>query len=171
MKNKLDSFDLREIIGYSIEAEEKSRKFYKKFVEAGKGELIPERFRSLMKDEKAHKKALIDLHEEIYGNRDYPHLDDDLPPHEDFENLENVENLIDALEKAINNEYNAIRVYEYLAEEYKEHSDFFEYLAVMEHGHQESLSKEKELYERNYEKEDNRSLSEEVWKSLGLKGI
>lgn len=172
MKDRLDSLDLREIIGYSIEAEKKSIKFYKKFVKFGKGKLVQERFESLMNDEEFHKDVLLNLHQKIYGNRDYstPKYHD-LPPHEDFDRLENVENLIDALEKAINNEYNAIRIYEYSAEKYEEHSSIFGYLAIMEHGHYKSLNKEKELYERKPDETDQKSPPEGIWKRLGLEGM
>lgn len=172
MNDALDSLDLKEIFGYSIESEEKSIKFYKKFVESGKGEIVQERFKSLMKDEEFHKEALLNLHEEIFGDRDYVVPENtDLPPHEDFEDLKEVANIIDALEKAINNEYNAIRIYEYTAERNEEHSSFFEYLAVMEHGHYESLNKEMELFERKSGEADQQSLSEGIWKRLGLEGM
>jgi rubrerythrin len=172
MKDKLDSVGLKQIIGYSIESEEKSRQFYGKFVESGKGKLIPGRFKTLMEDEQLHKEVLLNLHEELYGDRDYEVLEKDtLPPHEDFEKLENVENLIDALEKAIKNENNAIRIYEYLAEEYGEHSDLFGYLASMEHGHYESLKQEKGLYERGAESPEEEGFAEGIWKRLGFDGM
>ncbi len=133
---------------------------------------MPERFKSLMDDEELHKEALLKLHQKIYGDRDYIVPENgDLPPHEDFENLEDVANLIDALEKAINNEYNAIRIYEYLAEEYEEHSSFFKYIAMMEHGHYESLKKEKDLYGRDTQGNEKEGLSDGIWKRLGLQKI
>ncbi len=171
MEEKLDSLDLKQIIGYSIESESKSKEFYGKFVESGKGQLVPGRFKSLMEDEQLHKESLLELHEEIYGDRNYMVPEgENLPPHEDFDNLENVENLIDALEKAITNENNAIRIYEYLADAYEEHSDLFGYLASMEHGHYESLKQEKELYERGAENPEDEGLSEGIWKRLGYGG-
>jgi len=172
MNKKLDSIKLKSLIGYSIDSEEKSKGFYKKFVDSGKGMIVSTRFKGLMKDEELHKKTLLKLHEKIYGDRNYERpKKDDLPPHEDFENLENIENLIDALEKAINNEYNAIRIYEYLAEREEEHSGVFEYLAAMEHGHYESLNNEKELYERKTEEAGKKSSPESIWKNLGLEGV
>lgn len=172
MEEKLNSVGLKQIIGYSIESERKSKEFYGKFVESGKGQLVPGRFKSLMEDEKLHKEVLLDLHEELYGNKDYEVPETEtLPPHEDFDDLENVENLIDALDKAITNENNAIRIYEYLADAYEEHSDLFGYLASMEHGHYESLKKEKALYERGAENPGEEGLSEGIWKRLGLGGM
>ncbi|MCF7889911.1 ferritin family protein [Candidatus Bipolaricaulota bacterium] len=172
MEEKLNSFDLKQIIGYSIESENKSKEFYGKFVESGKGQLVPGRFKSLMEDEQLHKEVLLDLHEELYGNKDYEvPKTETLPPHEDFNDLGNVENLIDALDKAITNENNAIRIYEYLADAYEEGSDIFGYLASMEHGHYESLKKEKSLYEREAESPEEEGLSEGIWKRLGLGGM
>ncbi|MFP4005606.1 MAG: ferritin family protein [Candidatus Hadarchaeia archaeon] len=172
MNEKLKSLNLKDIIGHSIQAEEKSRKFYKKFVQVGKATFVKERFKSLMRDEELHKKALLNYHKKVYGDKNYSiPVKHDLPPHEDFENLDNVENLIDALEKAIENENNAIRIYEYTAGKYKKHSDFFKYLASMEHGHRESLSKEKELYERKPEEQNNKPLLEGIWSRLGLEGM
>ncbi len=167
MKNKLDSLNLQEIIGHSIESEEQSRQFYKKFVENGKGQLVPERFKSLMRDEETHKETLLELHEEIYGNKDYVTPEgDDLPPHEDFDDLKSVVNLIDALEKAIKNERNAINIYEYLAEEYEEYSSYFSYLASMEHGHLESLNKEREVYEKHPKSSQEDYPSQSFWENL-----
>ena len=172
MEDKLDSVDLKDIIGYSIESETKSKEFYGKFVETGKGQLVPGRFKSLMEDEQLHREVLLDLHEELFGDRDFTVPEKDtLPPHEDFENLENVENLIDALEKAIKNENNAIRIYEYLANNYEEHSELFGYLASMEHGHYESLKEEKGLYERGVERSDEEGFAEGIWKRLGFEGM
>ncbi|MFB6214408.1 MAG: ferritin family protein [Candidatus Bipolaricaulia bacterium] len=171
MEDKLNSVDLKQVIGYSIESESKSREFYGKFVESGKGQLVPGRFKSLMEDEQLHKEVLLDLHEELYGNRDYEVPETEtLPPHEDFDDLETVENLIDALDKAITNENNAIRIYEYLADAYEEGSDIFGYLASMEHGHCESLKKEKSLYEREAQSPEE-ELPEGIWKRLGLEGM
>ncbi|MBS3792780.1 ferritin family protein, partial [Candidatus Bipolaricaulota bacterium] len=169
---ELDSINLKEIIGYSIQSEEKSKQFYKKFVETGKGKLVVERFRTLMDEEQLHKETLLELHEKLYGNRNYDIPDNDnLPPHEDFESLRQVENLIDALEKAITNENNAIRIYEYVAGEYEEYSDLFHYLAAMEHGHYESLKREKGLYERGAETTGQDEFSGGIWKNLGLEGF
>lgn len=172
MEDKLKSIDLKQIIGYSIESESKSKEFYGKFVKSGKGQLVSGRFKSLMEEEQLHKEALLDLHEELYGDTGYvvPETEN-LPPHEDFDDLKNVENLIDALSKAITNENNAIRIYEYLADAYENHSDLFGYLATMEHGHYESLKKEKELYEREVENPEEEGLSEGIWKRLGFEGM
>lgn len=172
MKNQLDSLNLKEIIGHSIQSEEKSKQLYSKFVESGKGQLVVERFRNLMDEEQLHKETLMTLHQELYGDQDYEIPDsNNLPPHEDFEKLDKVENLIDALEKAIINENNAIRIYEYTAGEYKEHSDLFHYLAAMEHGHYQSLKKEKGLYERGGKATGQEDFSEGIWKNLGLEGF
>ncbi|MFP4135505.1 MAG: ferritin family protein [Candidatus Acetothermia bacterium] len=172
MESELRSFALDELIGHSIESEEASRRFYSQFVEAGIGRLVTERFEGLMTDEELHKEVLLGLHEDLYGDRDYLTPEsDDLPPHEDFESLEDVENLIDALEKAMINENNAIRVYEYLSEEYEEYSEVFGYLAAMEHGHYESLKQEKKLYERVPGDEESGTGDSHFWKWLGLEGI
>jgi rubrerythrin len=170
-EKELDKFDLKQLIGYSVDSEEQSRQFYGEFVESGKGQLVPERFRSLMNDEKLHKETLLGLYEELYGDRDYAvPQGEGLPPHEDFESLEDVGNLIDALEKAIVNENNAIRIYKYMENEYGEYSDLFGYLVSMEKGHLESLKEEKKLYERKAESPEKNGLLKDFWENTGLKG-
>lgn len=170
-EKELDKFDLKQLIGYSVDSEEQSKRFYGEFVEYGKGQLVPERFRSLMNDEELHKETLLGLHEELYGDRDYVvPQGEDLPPHEDFDSLENVENLLDALGKAIVNENNAIRIYQYMEEEYGEHSDLFGYLVSMEKGHLESLKEEKKLYEREANSTGKSGLLKDFWENIGLKG-
>jgi rubrerythrin len=70
-----------------------------------------------------------------------------LPPFESSVKVETVDNLIVALGNAMLNEYNAYKVYKFLAKHHKEHRALFEYLSVMEHGHYDTLKMEKELYE------------------------
>jgi len=69
------------------------------------------------------------------------------PPHEgdllDIE-PEDIKALIQAVESAIEAEKNAYRIYKHLARNNEKHSDLFEYIAMMEKGHMESLKEEKQ---------------------------
>lgn len=159
LKTKLNDLDLKELISYSIEAEEESKQYYNQFKEIGKGKIIEKRFESLIEDEQMHKEILIDLYNETFDEQDYFMPEEEkLPPHEHSEDLEDADTLIDGLERAIENEHNAIVIYEYIAENYEDYAPTFEYLAVMEKGHQESLMKEKTMYERRIS--DNHDLKD-----------
>lgn len=114
---------------------------------------------------------MLGLHEELYGHRDYVvPRGEDLLPHEDFDSLEDVENLLDALGKAIGNENKTIRIYKYMENEYGEYSDLFGYLVSMEKGHLESLKEEKKLYEREAESPEKGGLLKDFCENTGLKG-
>ncbi|MBS3782704.1 MAG: hypothetical protein KGY68_08890, partial [Candidatus Thermoplasmatota archaeon] len=55
--------------------------------------------------------------------------------------------LISALESAIEAEKNAYELHYQLAKKIRKHSTLFNYIALMEKGHQVSLEEEKEMYE------------------------
>lgn len=147
-EKKLDEFSFKELLGYSIEAEKAAQKFYYDFTEAAIGELVEERFKSLAKDEEVHEAALRKRYKAEFGEKDYVVPDSDkLPPHETSHDFTSARNIIDSLEKGMENERNAYRIYKYLAKKHEEHQDLFEYLAVMEYGHLESLKEEKQMLE------------------------
>ncbi|MFW6040749.1 MAG: ferritin-like domain-containing protein [Thermoplasmatota archaeon] len=160
MYEKLKTISFKEILGYSIEGEEDAYKAYMTLAEKMEG-LVSERFKSLARDEKMHKKELLKLHEKEFGDQDYilPEDEEDLPPHEGaMIKVNNVQNLIDALDKSMKAEYNAYRIYKYLADNKVKYATLFEYLAVMEKGHYETLKAEKSLYERPEERKKERRI-------------
>ncbi len=147
MKEALDKLSFKQILGYSIQAEKNAHEFYMRLSNAT-SDLVSKRYLSLAEDEKVHKLELVKFHKKLFGdeNIEIP-KGKGLPPHEGDIELENVRNLIEALDAAIESERNAYKIYTYLAKNKPEHKRFFEYLAMMEHGHQESLKAEKKMYE------------------------
>jgi rubrerythrin len=141
----LKTLNFREIVGYAIGSEDAANKYY---LDLSKkvNELTAVRFENLARDEAAHKKVLLDLHKQLFGDENYV-MPEGVPPFESSVKVDSVDNLIVALGNAMLNEYNAYKVYKYLAKHHKEHRALFEYLAVMERGHYETLKMEKELYE------------------------
>ncbi|MFO8110552.1 MAG: ferritin family protein [Thermoplasmata archaeon] len=148
MKEVLDSLSFKEIIGYSVKAEENAYEFYMKLSEKAKSGIVSSRYVSLANDEKMHKKELLKLHEKLFGDRNIEVPGHEgLPPHEGDVKLETVRNLMEALDAAIESERNAYKIYSYLAEKQPGHNKLFSYLALMEKGHASSLSDEKSLYQ------------------------
>ncbi|MGM0510773.1 MAG: ferritin family protein [Thermoplasmatota archaeon] len=147
MYETLDELSFKEILGYSIRAEEKAKEFYTQISE-GVSELMEHRFQSLAADEAIHKQELLRLHEKLFGDKDYVVPEKEgLPPHEGDAQVDTVGSLLETLNTAMENEKNAFKIYDYLAENQEKYAALFKYLAVMEHGHFESLKKEKELLE------------------------
>ncbi|MEF8873117.1 MAG: ferritin family protein [Candidatus Thermoplasmatota archaeon] len=169
-EENLDEFSFKELMAYSIEAEKEAKKFYSDFAEAAIGALVKERFKSLRRDEEIHKKELLKRYEAQFGTRDYEVPDSDkLPPHETSYNFKNAKNAIDSLEKGIENEENARKIYEYMSKRFDDHASFFRYLALMEKGHYESLSEELALMRgeiKEGEKNEKESI-ESFWKGMG----
>ncbi len=145
MYEKLKELSIREIIGYTIGSEDAANKYYLDLAKKV-NELTAVRFENLARDEAAHKKVLLSLYKELFGDENWV-MPEGLPPFESSVKVETVENLITALGNAMLNEYNAYKVYKFLSKHHKEHRALFEYLAVMEHGHYDTLKMEKELYE------------------------
>lgn len=151
MYSNLESLSFKEILGYSIEAESKASEFYNTIADS-LSELMAQRYRSLASDEDMHKRKLLNLHDTYFGDKEHivPEKEG-LPPHEGDVKADTVSNLIDSLNKAIENERNSYKIYKYLSKNKTEHSKMFEYLALMEHGHLQSLQAEKEIYEEGEE--------------------
>ncbi|MBS3782025.1 MAG: ferritin family protein [Candidatus Thermoplasmatota archaeon] len=170
MEEKLDEFSFKELMAYSIEAEKEAKKFYSDFAKAGLGALVKERYKSLANDEEIHKEELLKRYEEKFGTREYEvPKSDELPPHETSYDFSNARNIIDALDKGINNEENARVIYEYMGKRFDNYSSFFRYLALMEKGHYESLSEELALMEGEIEegKKGDKKAVESFWKGMG----
>lgn len=164
MYEVLDSLSFKEIIGYSIDAEENAYQFYTKMAE-GLSELPAQRYNALASDEKLHKKELLKLHKRLFGSDEYVVPDKKgLPPHEGDVKVDTIVNLIQSLDVAIRSEQNAYKIYSYLAKKQPEHKKFFKYVAMMEHAHYESLKAEKEMYEMGVDtKEIKGSEAPSIW--------
>lgn len=147
MNEALDKLSFKQILGYSIAAEENAHEFYKRLSDAT-SELVSKRYIALAEDEKIHRDELVKLHKKIYGDEEVETPEgSDLPPHEGDIPLESVRNLIEALDAAIESERNAYKIYRYLADKNEEHSKFFNYLAMMERSHEKSLAEERGMYQ------------------------
>ena len=149
MYEKLDEVSFKELLGYSIKGEKVAHKNYLKLANKTKG-LMSNKFEDLAKDEKRHAKELLKLHKMEFGDKDYvvPEVEG-LPPHEGefIEKIENVRNLIEAIDLSMKAEDNAYEIYKYLAKNNEKYRTLFKYIALMEKGHYESLKAEKYLYE------------------------
>lgn len=153
MYEAIDSISFKKLLGYSIEGEEAAKNVYMELSDKMSG-LVADRFKQLAEDEGLHKKELLKLHESEFGSRNYEVPEgEDLPPHEgELIEIEDVQNLVDAINKSMTAENNAYELYNKLAERNEEHSALFEYIAIMEKGHYESLKAERSLYEKQSEK-------------------
>ncbi|MBS3782167.1 MAG: hypothetical protein KGY68_06130 [Candidatus Thermoplasmatota archaeon] len=150
MRNDVEEISFKELLGYSIEGEEVAHEAYMEISEKLSG-LASDRFQNLAKDELDHKQKLLKLHEHEFGDKEYiiP-KGEGFPPHEgDFIKIDTdkLNSLISTLESAIEAEKDAYELYYRLAEKIGKHSALFNYIALMEKGHQVSLEEEKEMYE------------------------
>ncbi len=169
-KEKLDEFSFKELMAYSIEAEKQAEKFYSDFSEAAIGALVKERFKGLVRDEEVHRKELLKRYEKKFDTRDYEVPESDkLPPHETSYDFTSAKNAIDSLEKGIENEENARKLYTYMSKRFDDHASFFRYLALMEKGHYESLSEELALMRGEIQEGDKneKEAVESFWKGMG----
>lgn len=169
MKENLDEFSFKELMAYSIQAEKEAKKFYSDFSEAALGSLVKERFKALSNDEEIHKEELLKRYEEKFGTRDYEVPESDkLPPHETSYDFTDARNVIDSLEKGIKNEENARTIYKYMGERFDNYSRFFNYLALMEKGHYESLSEELALMQGEIEegKKGDKETAKAFWSDV-----
>jgi rubrerythrin len=144
---KLKTMPLQDILGYAIASEEASAKFYRHLVkDENVNELVAHRFEQMAEDEDVHKGALLCLYKKTFMNEDYK-VPAGLPPFESSVHVETVQNMIEALTIAMENEHNAMKVYKFLAHHQKDNKRFFKRLALMERGHYEILKHEKEAFE------------------------
>ncbi len=111
-----------------------------------------------------HKQKLLDLHEYEFGDKEYVVPEGEgFPPHEgDLIDIdaEKINSLIEAIDSAIQAEKDAYELYYQLAEKKEDHSELFNYIAIMEKGHQSSLEEEKEMYEKILKRKDVVSIDE-----------
>ncbi len=147
MYEELKDLELKELIGYSIFSEQEAAKFYRGLVsDMDEDSLVRHKFESIAKDEDMHKWVLQDLYRETFGDENWSYPEG-LPPFESIVKVESIDNLIRALEAAMENEYNAFKVYKYMAKTHKEHRKLFKYLSHFEHGHYDVLKREKDHME------------------------
>lgn len=146
-EEKLDALSFKEALAYSIVAESVSKNAYEEFADNAVGELNKARFESLAEDEEMHRNELKKIYRKKFGEEEiqYP-KGKDLPRHEADVDIRTTQSMVDSLKVARQNELNAYDVYKYLAKNHDMYRDIFEYLAVMEWGHYESLKEEIDLY-------------------------
>ncbi len=163
MSYKLEEISFKELLGYSIKGEEIAYEAYMDIAKTLSG-LASDRFQSLAKEELDHKQKLLDLHEYEFGDKEYVVPEGEgFPPHEgDLIDIdaEKINSLIEAIDSAIQAEKDAYELYYQLAEKKEDHSELFNYIAIMEKGHQSSLEEEKEMYEKILKRKDVVSIDE-----------
>ncbi|WP_324735612.1 ferritin family protein [Thermococcus sp. SY098] len=142
---KLEKLPEREILGYAIASEEDAIQFYLKLSE-GKGELIAEFFKDLAKAEQAHKTLLLNLHENLFGSKEYT-VSGDVLFAESTVNIVTLGNLVEALKTALMTEKTAERVYTLLAQKLPEHRILFDFLAAQERAHYRAIEAHEEYLE------------------------
>jgi len=142
---ELEKLSLKEILGYVIKSEEAAKKYYLELAKNAP-ELVATRFENLAREEEMHKKTVSDIYRTRFGDEKYT-VPKGLSPLESSVKIDNIITLIGALDNAMRSEYNAHRVYKYLAVQMKEHKKLFTYLADMEMSHYETVKKERDMYE------------------------
>ena len=153
MQEKLQSLDLKEILGYAIASEEAANGFYLVIVRVfDPNELVKNKFESIARDEKLHAKALLNLYKDTFGDENYP-VPEGLPPFESVAEVEKLESLIETLVIAMQNEDNAYQIYTHLAKTHPENRKLFKYLAQTEMGHYEILKQEKGFFDEEVSEE------------------
>jgi rubrerythrin len=147
IEEKLKALSFKEIIGYAIGSEDAASNFYWMIVKVFEpNDLVRNKFESIARDEELHMRALLNLHEDAFGDKNYT-VPDGLPPFESVADVEKVESLIEALNIAMENEMSANKVYNFLAKEHKDQRKLFKYLAQTELGHYNVLKEEKGFFD------------------------
>ncbi|MEW5937774.1 MAG: ferritin family protein [Candidatus Thermoplasmatota archaeon] len=147
MYERLKELGLKEILGYAIDSEEKAHNFYLDLAKnANVNELVAHRFESIGREELIHKTILLGLHKRLFGDAHYL-VPEGLPPLESSVEITTLHSLIETLELAMQNEYNAYKIYTYLFKHHHEHRKLFHSLARREQGHYDALRFEKDLFE------------------------
>lgn len=156
MFEQLEKMSLKEVLRYAIASEDAAGNYYRSLVKhLAVNELVSHKFEHLAKEEDLHKKTLVNLYkymfeeeksDESYGVKGYV-FPKGLPPLEGAIKVKNVDNLIQALEIAMQSEDRAFNVYMFLAKRHKEHRQLFERLAMLEQGHYHIVKIEKQLCE------------------------
>ncbi|AEC52512.1 hypothetical protein PNA2_1597 [Pyrococcus sp. NA2] len=141
----LEKFSPKEILGYAIASEDDSKKLYEALAPNFRG-LLRDFFMDLAKAEEEHKKILLELHEKLFGDRNYI-VPKGVRFAETSINVKTVANLIEALKIALTNEATAERIYRHLADRISESRKLLLFLATQERSHYESIKAHKEYFE------------------------
>jgi rubrerythrin len=142
---RLSKLPPRKILGYAIASEDGAKKFYESLA-SKLGELLGDFFRDLARAEESHRKLLLGIHKELFGDTDYT-VPEGIPLAETSVKVETVANLIEAMRVALINEKTAERLYTHLAEAMPEHRGIFRFLAAQEKAHYASLRSHSEYLE------------------------
>ncbi|WP_206203453.1 ferritin family protein [Thermococcus sp. M36] len=142
---KLAGLSPREILGYALASEDDAKEFYEHLASKS-GALLGEFFKDLAKAEENHKRILLKLYEELFGDTEYP-VPEDIPLAETTVKVDTVANLIEAMRVALENEKNAERIYSHLAETLPEHRGIFKFLAAQERAHYAAIRSHTEYLE------------------------
>lgn len=161
---ELEKQDVKDILGYALESERAATTYYKTLAKSAPG-LAATRLENLAREEEVHEKTVKDVYKKEFGDASYT-IPGGLPPLESVVEINTVTSLIQALETAMKNEYNAYRVYTYLAKKMKSHKSLFTYLAGMEKGHYDIVKAEGDTYESTII--ENPHLREKTPKELWL---
>ena len=149
MHGELSSLSFRQLLGYAIFSENEAAKLYRNLASHIESEsLVGHRFESIAKDEEMHMWVLQDLFRETFEADDWEFpKGKGLRPFETQVKIKSLDNLVEALEGAMQNEYRGYRVYKYLAKAHKDHWKVFTYISKNEHSHFDILKREKEHLE------------------------
>ncbi|MCK4757230.1 MAG: ferritin family protein [Thermoplasmata archaeon] len=149
MYEELKNLSLKQLLGYVIFSEQEAAKLYRNLIkDMDKDSLVAHKFESIAKDEDKHMKVLQDLYRETFGDEGWTFPDGlGLKPFETEVKVKTIDNLIHALDAAMQNEYKGYKVYRYLAKVHKDQRKLFMYIANNEHSHYDILKREKEQLE------------------------
>ncbi|CAD5244447.1 Rubrerythrin [Thermococcus camini] len=143
--DKLAQLSPKEILGYAIASEEDAKQFYETLA-AKSGEVLGDFFRDLAKAEASHRKILLKLHEDLFGDTSYA-VPEGIPFAETSVKVDTVVNLIEAMRVALVNEKTAERIYSHLSEILPEHRGIFGFLAAQEKAHYAAIRSHVEYLE------------------------
>ena len=149
MYGELKNLSLRQLLGYVIFSEQEAAKLYRNLIKnLGKDSLVAHKFESIAKDEDKHMQVLLDLYRETFGDEGWAFPEGlGLKPFETEVKVKTIDNLIHALDGAMQNEYKGYMVYKYLAKEHKDQRKLFMYISKNEYTHYDILKREKEHLE------------------------
>lgn len=151
--SKLLELSPKEILGYAIASEEDAKNYYMELASKS-GQLLGEFFETLAKAEEGHKKILLKLHAKLFGDENYQ-VPEGIPLAETSVKVETVQNLVEAMKVALQNEKNAERIYTHLSKVLPEHGELFSFLATQEKAHYASIKSHTEYLEGLMESKPN----------------
>ncbi len=150
----LKKLDKESLLAYWIKGEFDEAKLYEELAERARDLKLPgslvETFLELSKDSQEHGEKLRDVYAKTYGGEPQP---PQIPPLEVYPILDRfsrAEDVVEGLERAMESELLAERVYETLAEKTDDEdlASIYRTLAEVERGHYERLMEELEALKR-----------------------